>query len=292
MVAVARKNNRHRSMVTLSRAAAIVVAAAFLLPGLAVAAIDLAVEPSAVLQGSWTVVRVAGEEGPGRVELLGRRSPFFAVPGGWRALVPVPLDAPPGRATLWIRLRGGEHASRLSILRRPAGPHVVLKGVNISPESLTALAANHDSVVPILAHAGPQAWWSGPLRRPVPGIVTSPYGPTRGYGGGIEMAHKGVDFAMEEGMPIVAAAAGVVAVARKMQMYGNCVIIDHGQTVHSTYMHMTALAVRVGDRVEAGQVVGTIGATGMAKGAHLHFGTSIGTVAVDPLELLERGLPE
>jgi murein DD-endopeptidase MepM/ murein hydrolase activator NlpD len=191
-----------------------------------------------------------------------------------------------------VRVRGLERVIPITVVRRDVGgPHVRIKGVNVSPESMSALAANHNAVVPLLATASPQAWWSGPLRRPVPGIVTSPYGPTRGYGGNVEMAHKGVDFAMQAGMPVVAMTAGVVVLARRMATYGNCVILDHGQTVHSTYMHMSALAVRAGDRVEAGQVVGTIGATGLATGPHLHFGTSIGTIAVDPLDMMARGLP-
>ncbi len=273
-------------------AAAILVAAAFVLSGVACAGDAMSVDPPTVVQGSWAVVRLAGGEGPGRIEAGGRRIPLFPVPGGWRALVPVAVDAATGRITLRARLRDGDRTARLTVVRRPALPRVTLKGINVSPESLAALAANHESVVAFLAQATPVAWWSGPLRRPVEGVVTSPYGPTRGYGDGVEMAHKGVDFASGAGMPVVAAAAGTVAVARRMKMYGNCVVIDHGQTVHSSYLHMTALAVRAGDRVEAGQVVGTAGATGMAKGAHLHFGTSIGTVAVDPSEMLARGLPE
>lgn len=277
---------------TIRRAAAMVIAAAALFPAPAPASGDVVLDPAAVVQGSWTVVRVAGGEGPGRAELLGRHMPLFPVPGGWRALVPVPLDARPGRTSLVVRLRDGDRRTRLTVLRRAAGPRVVLKGLGLTPEKLGVLEENHETVVAVLARVTPEARWSGPLRRPVAGIVTSPFGPTRGYGGGIEMAHKGVDFAMPGGMPIVAAAAGTVAMAGFLASYGNFVVIDHGQTVHTIYMHMTAVAVRAGDRAEAGQVIGTVGATGMARGTHLHFGTSIGTVAVDPLEMLERGLPE
>jgi len=272
-------------------AAAIAIAAAAAFPGPVPAAGEVELDPADVLQGSWTVVRVAGGEGPGRAELLGRHVPLFPVPGGWRALVPIPLDARPGRAALVVRLRDGIRSARVTVLRRAAGPHVVLKGLGLTPEKLGVLEENHETVVTVLARVTPEARWSGPLRRPVAGIVTSPFGPTRGYGGGIEMAHKGVDFAMPGGMPIVAAAAGGIAMAGHLETYGNFVVIDHGQTVHSIYMHMTAVAVRAGDRVAAGQVIGTVGATGMARGTHLHFGTSIGTVAVDPLEMLDRGLP-
>ena len=89
----------------------------------------------------------------------------------------------------------------------------------------------------------------------------------------------------------MAAAAGIVLLSRNVDMYGNAVVLDHGQTVHTAYFHMTSRAVAEGQRVEAGQIIGTVGSTGLATGPHLHFGTYIGPVPVDPEEMLRRGLP-
>ena len=96
--------------------------------------------------------------------------------------------------------------------------------------------------------------------------------------------HLGIDLASTSRAPIEAANGGVVIYADNLGIYGNCVIIDHGQGIASQYGHMSSIAVKEGQQVTKGQIIGNTGATGFAGGDHLHFSILVGGVFVDPKE--------
>jgi murein DD-endopeptidase MepM/ murein hydrolase activator NlpD len=86
-------------------------------------------------------------------------------------------------------------------------------------------------------------------------------------------AHKGVDYAAPTGTPVKAAGDGKVIFAGRKNGYGNCVILQHGGNITTLYAHMSKFSKdgRVGKRVTQGQVVGYVGATGLATAPHLHY---------------------
>lgn len=277
-----------------ARAAGASLAAALLCaPRGAAAGPAVLVEPARAVQGSFTCVRVTGSARGGTVEALGGTWPLYPAAGGWRTLVPVPLGAKPGRVRVRVELKGGrELVAPFRVDARERQVIRAIKGLTVGAADAAALNAHKVVLSRALRTTGPVALWTaGPLRAPVPGPVTSPFGVTRSYGGTAEWPHRGADFGSPAGWPVIAPAAGVVVLSRQMTMYGNIMVLDHGQGVHTSYLHMTSRELKEGQRVEAGQVLGTVGATGFAKGAHLHFGTYIGPVAVDPLDMLQRGLP-
>jgi murein DD-endopeptidase MepM/ murein hydrolase activator NlpD len=126
---------------------------------------------------------------------------------------------------------------------------------------------------------------TGTFMRPAIGQVTSGYGmrlhPILGY---VKM-HTGLDFARGDGL-IYAADSGTVIEAKWNNAYGNMVIIDHGdlhgQRLTTVYAHQRDLIVSPGQRVEKGQVIGNIGATGYATGPHLHFEVRLDGQHTDP----------
>ncbi|OLB50765.1 MAG: hypothetical protein AUH99_08885 [Candidatus Rokubacteria bacterium 13_2_20CM_2_70_11] len=67
-------------------------------------------------------------------------------------------------------------------------------------------------------------------------------------------------------------------------------MLDHGLGVHTLYFHLDSVAVGEGERVERGQTLGTVGASGRATGPHLHFGAQVGAARVDPAALLGLAL--
>jgi murein DD-endopeptidase MepM/ murein hydrolase activator NlpD len=75
----------------------------------------------------------------------------------------------------------------------------------------------------------------------------------------------------------------VVRLAEELFYSGNAVIIDHGAGVFTSYSHLSRIDVAVGRRVEKGEVIGLIGATGRATGPHLHWGVKVNAVTVNPL---------
>lgn len=102
--------------------------------------------------------------------------------------------------------------------------------------------------------------------------------------------HTGVDFHAAQGTPVKAVHEGTVVKAGWDGAYGNEVIIKHGPGVYTQYGHLSAVNVKVGDKVSTGRMIGLSGATGNATGPHLHFEVRVGIAYgtdVDPIKYLE-----
>lgn len=95
--------------------------------------------------------------------------------------------------------------------------------------------------------------------------------------------HKGVDFAIPLGTPVLAVGDGEVIVAKRSGGAGNYVAIRHGRQYMTRYMHMKKLLVKPGDKVKRGERIGLTGNTGRSTGPHLHFEVWINNQAVNPL---------
>lgn len=127
------------------------------------------------------------------------------------------------------------------------------------------------------------------FRRPVEGGRTSGvYGSQRILNGKPRAPHMGMDIAMPSGTPVVAAAPGIISFAQTdMVLTGGTLLIDHGHGISSSYLHLSRLDVSAGQRVEAGDLIGAIGATGRASGPHLHWGLNWFETRLDPALLIE-----
>ncbi len=125
---------------------------------------------------------------------------------------------------------------------------------------------------------------------PVTGPVTSSFGMRRHPVTGVWRLHDGTDLGAECGTPIQAAASGIVVALTVSSTWGNRLVIDHGPgpsgQVVTTYSHAQGFDVAVGSHVSAGQVVGTVGRTGLATGCHLHVQVWVAGRLVDPLRVL------
>jgi murein DD-endopeptidase MepM/ murein hydrolase activator NlpD len=146
-----------------------------------------------------------------------------------------------------------------------------------------------DRINGIVKQFTPTRYFSGPMGLPSAAAVTSQYGTRRSYNDGpFDFVHNGVDFAGAPGSPVLAPAAGVVVLVETLTVRGNATIIDHGWGVFTGYWHQTEVAVKVGDVVQPGQVIGTVGKTGRATGYHLHWELFIHGVPVDPLQWVKQ----
>src|SRR5215207_127607 len=118
---------------------------------------------------------------------------------------------------------------------------------------------------------------------PVNGAITSGFGPrTHPIYGGSRM-HTGVDITASTGTPIKAAGDGVVKMAGSNGGYGNWTLIDHGDGLATGYGHQSRIAVSVGQRVGAGEVIGYVGSTGASTGPHLHWEVRVNGNPVNPM---------
>jgi murein DD-endopeptidase MepM/ murein hydrolase activator NlpD len=99
-----------------------------------------------------------------------------------------------------------------------------------------------------------------------------------------KQVHLGVDIASTERVGVQAANTGKVVYAEYLGIYGNAVILDHGQGIFSLYSHLSQINVAVGDSLEKGKILGLTGTSGMAGGDHLHFSVLVNGVFAMPKE--------
>lgn len=112
--------------------------------------------------------------------------------------------------------------------------------------------------------------------------LSSPFGPREAPVAGASTYHQGVDLAAPRGTPVYATRSGIVTIATHNQSAGNYVQIDHQDGFRSVYMHLDTYCVSSGQIVSAGQLIGTVGTTGISNGYHLHFGISLNGSYVNP----------
>lgn len=122
----------------------------------------------------------------------------------------------------------------------------------------------------------------GQMAMPAAGRISSTFGLRRHPVLGFARMHKGLDIAAGYGSPIRAANDGVVSFAGRSGGYGNFVRLNHSGGMGSGYGHMSRIAVRSGQRVARGQVIGYVGSTGMSTGPHLHYELYRNGVAINP----------
>ena len=124
--------------------------------------------------------------------------------------------------------------------------------------------------------------------RPVAGgRISGVYGSQRILNGEPRAPHMGLDIAVPTGTPILAPAAGIISFAEPdLYLTGGTVLLDHGHGLSSSFLHLSKIDVQPGQRVERGQRIGAVGATGRASGPHLHWGLNWFDTRLDPALLI------
>lgn len=127
---------------------------------------------------------------------------------------------------------------------------------------------------------------------PVTGPISGVYGSQRILNGKPRRPHFGVDIAVPTGTPVRAPAPGIVTLAvPDMFFSGGTLILDHGHKLSSSFLHLSKLHVEVGDRVEQGDLIAEVGATGRVTGAHLDWRMNLRDRRIDP-QLLVPEMPQ
>ena len=180
--------------------------------------------------------------------------------------------------TVWVQ--NGKFP-RLVFKTPPSSP---VKGEDLAPALEDENKILRDLVLPRSTSTPPQPKFILPLK--VKYVISAPFGEKRVTESG-EVRHLGTDFAATRGSDVFAIASGTVKSASKGVLYGNTVVVDHGERVYSLYLHMDSMAVKEGDKISQGQKVGTLGSTGYSTAAHLHLSLKINGISVDPLRFIE-----
>ena len=263
---------------------------------LATPGIDISVSARSLRPGELVVLALTlDDQAVGvTVSAFGSQVPVYRLRAGvWQALVGIDLDQKPGMYVVAVEARVGAAVVRgektLAVTPRTFATRtlrVAPEFVN-PPEALLARIEGEAAFVrDVTALSGPDRLWSGPFVRPVAAPANSRFGTRSIFNGEARRPHGGADFLSAEGTPVRAPNAGRVAAARDLFFTGNTVIIDHGMGVVSLLAHLSAMDVREGDLIAAGQVIGRVGATGRVTGPHLHWGVTVTGARVDPLSIL------
>jgi len=122
---------------------------------------------------------------------------------------------------------------------------------------------------------------------PVEGIISGVYGSQRILNGKPRWPHYGIDIAAKKGTMIKSSGAGVVTMAEDDLYYtGGTIIMDHGHGISTIYSHLETVMVSIGDRINKGDIIGTVGSTGRSTGPHLDFRVNWFQTRLDPMSIL------
>ena len=249
----------------------------------------------------WLHLRGASDAAVVEGSVDGRPLTFFPYGGGHAALVGLDIETKPG-----------PHAWRAAVIEpgldpRPLTGKVTVRPrkfaeqrltvapgmADLDPETEQRALAEGQRLQMLYRTVSPERLWRGTFIRPIAGTdAPTGFGARRIINGKPRSPHGGADYAAPLGTPVVASNAGRVALVGHFFFPGRLVAVDHGLGLYTLYFHLDTIAVAEGDRVDRGQPLGTVGATGRSTGPHLHFGAQVGNARVDPVVLLSLRLPD
>lgn len=240
--------------------------------------------------GGIGVLRIPGSVQP-QVKVNEQAALLIRGENEWIALFGIPLDQDvAGQLVVLVTLPGHDAKEMLIDVRpndyREQRLNVDRKYVEPDPEQLERIFAERKIIDAALNNVEQVRLTDVSLQTPVAGPRSSSFGLRRFFNDQPRSPHKGMDIAASSGTPVVAPMAGTITAIGNYFFNGNTVIIDHGQGFVSLYCHLSEIDSREGQQVAAGTLIGKVGATGRVTGAHLHFATYLGGIAVDPALLL------
>jgi murein DD-endopeptidase MepM/ murein hydrolase activator NlpD len=264
------------------------LAAVLVLPLLARAAVpdDRVVFPTSTTQGSMVIGKVT----PGsEVHYAGRT---LRVTAYGTVAFGVGRDEKGPLSIAFKRPDGSTASIRISVTARDWPIERVNglppKTVDPPPEIAARIAREQAAVAAVRERDDDRTDFTESFIRPVDGRISGRFGNQRVYNGKPGSGHSGMDIAAARGTPVRAPASGIVSFANAdLYLTGGTIVIDHGFGFSSNFLHLSRLDVEVGDRIAQGQIIGAVGSSGRANGAHLHWGMNWFDVRIDPQLVLD-----
>jgi murein DD-endopeptidase MepM/ murein hydrolase activator NlpD len=234
---------------------------------------------SSAYPGDCIGLYIAHAKGPGQFTVS---APFYEKPltfypygDGYTALVPIYAWLKPGDYQIRVTDSRANTETIVTVRILPKTFDIQYLWV---VESTAAILNDENSAKDQAyfdaARANPiqEKLWDGPFVQPAQGTITTTYNSMRYTNGNpVPTRHLAIDIGNAEGTPVIAANNGKVVLARKLIVPGNTVVIDHGMGIFTSSVHLSEISVEEGTRVKKGDVIGKMGSTGYAAGAHLHF---------------------
>lgn len=160
------------------------------------------------------------------------------------------------------------------------------KFVQLSARDLERAQRETRRLLDIFDKVTPERLWVGSFELPLSHAeAAGNFGRQRILNNEPRSPHSGEDFPAPTGTPVLAAQRGRVRLAERLFFSGNTVVLDHGLGLYTFYGHLQTMAVKEGQVVEAGERLGTVGATGRVTGPHLHWAARLNRIRINPLDL-------
>lgn len=261
--------------------------------------IDLS--PLPLVQGKTAILKVATKTPVEISGVLGDQTlHFFSEQANdYVSLVGIEAMANPGLQRLILTATSMDNPGQSFTIDQPvlliAGEFIqeTIEGVDATTIDANTIDQENQTLKQII-NITPDRKWNGTFQYPVDEpCIGSRFGNRRSYNdGAFTYFHTGVDFSVcADNLNIYAAAPGVVVFAGQLPIKGNFTVIDHGWGIYTGYAHQAEILVNVGDVVEPGQRIGTIGNTGRSVGPHLHWEVWVNGIPVDPIDWVEKNFP-
>ncbi|HUK32246.1 MAG TPA: M23 family metallopeptidase [Candidatus Acidoferrum sp.] len=212
-----------------------------------------------------------------------------------RAYLGVDLGQSPGPGTFTVtaKVQNGESVVCSGEVTVRAGHFAIekltvdQKYVEPNPEDAARAEKEGERLNAIYATRTAEKMWNGNFRFPLAGPRRgSNFGTRRILNGEARSPHSGLDIHAATGTPVHASQRGRVVLAEELYFAGTTVVLDHGMGIYTSYLHLSKIDVKEGDLVDAGALIGLVGATGRVTGPHLHWGLEVNESRVNPLQIL------
>ncbi len=239
--------------------------------------------PRPVFVGAPVLFKSKTYSGP--ATWLGRTIEFRPDGDVFSALAGVSLNDAPGRYPLVF---GGETAEvTVTDHAYPSSTITVPEKFVAPPKEIQAQIDEEVAIKQKVFKSSPsERLWQGPFISPANTRYTSSFGARRVYNGKTRSVHQGLDYSGAIGTQVKAANSGRVVIARPMYFEGGLVVIDHGESIFTLYMHLSEFLVNEGAAIEKGAAIAKSGSSGRVTGPHLHFGVRWQDLYLEPSTLL------
>jgi len=200
-----------------------------------------------------------------------------------QAFIGLPLSIRPGSHLL--ELDAGREINFVVADRMYPTQQVRIKDkgkVDLAPENLARVAREHAEINALKQQFSLAATPDIDFIAPAHGSLSGRFGARRIFNGQPRAPHVGLDFSVPKGAPISSAGAGSVLAIGDYFFNGKTVWVDHGQGLITMYCHLDRIDVTIGQPLQAGEQLGSAGATGRASGPHLHWSVILNGAMVDP----------
>lgn len=234
-----------------------------------------------------------------KCEFINRKYSFYKTGDDrWQVIIGVPIEQKPGKylADVIITSDQGKekHIQKSVSIFKTQFPFSSywLKPSRNKLRAKEIVNNEWADIEAVLLNEENQARWFDRFDLPAKAEISQGFGYRQIINNKPSGSHRGVDIAVSTGTPIHAANNGKVVFAKKLQAFGNTMVIDHGAGVHTLYFHLSKFTQDVGSFVKKGDIIALSGNTGVSSGPHLHWGMSVHNLRVDPMQWVGREVAE